>query len=357
MRAVSSRRSLFGLLALAAAIYWSITRGGGRVGWVPRRPRSSAWVSGSPTSRRRVVDNLDVVFRGRRSSDRCSATRRRSLRSLGGLFSERSGVVNIGLEGMMLMGAFFGHLGADKTGSWALGIVDRHGRRGGARGSSTRSSPSICAPTRSSAAPAINFLALGITGYAFVDIYGDQGIPPASPPIASPSLDLGFLDRDRPGQSATSCRRLRRLNLMIWVGFVVVILAYVVIFRTPLGLRMRAVGEHPRAADTVGIAVYGIRYGAVITLRRARRARRGVPVGRGSSTLRPEPHGRPGLHRARGDDLRQLAAFRRVRRMPSVRLLERARATGCRRTSTPAADTAPLQRAARTCSPSSPSRA
>src|SRR5205823_14855929 len=55
------------------------------------------------------------------------------------------------------------------------------------------------------------------------------------------------------------------LNLMIWLSFVLLILSYVVMFKTPIGLRLRAVGEHPRAADTVGISVYATRYAAVIT--------------------------------------------------------------------------------------------
>src|SRR5207247_7261818 len=54
------------------------------------------------------------------------------------------------------------------------------------------------------------------------------------------------------------------LNLMIWFAFAMLILSYIVMFRTPIGLRIRSVGEHPRAADTVGISVYGTRYAAVI---------------------------------------------------------------------------------------------
>jgi simple sugar transport system permease protein len=103
---------------------------------------------------------------------------------------------------------------------------------------------------------AINFLALGVTGYFFIDIYGENGTPGDMPRI--PDVHIGFLGSGFIGDVFGS------LSLMIWVSFVLLIVAHITLFRTPIGLRIRSVGEHPRAADTVGISVYAIRYAAVI---------------------------------------------------------------------------------------------
>jgi general nucleoside transport system permease protein len=179
--------------------------------------------------------------------------------SLGGLFSERSGVVNIGLEGMMLTGAFFAIWGADITDSWQLGLAIAIVAGGmmallHAFFSITLRADQIVGGT------AINFIALGLTTYLLIKIYGDEGTSTDIQTI--PNVHLGFLD-GIPGIGSFLEDVFGRLNLMIWVAIALVVVTSIVVFRTPVGLRIRSVGEHPRAADTVGINVYAIRYGAV----------------------------------------------------------------------------------------------
>ena len=176
--------------------------------------------------------------------------------AIGGMFSERSGVTNIGLEGMMLMGAFFGILGADKLGTWYLGLLVAVL----AGGSMALLHAVLSIHLRADqiiGGTAINFLSLGLTGYLFIDIYGQEGTPTNIPGI--PAVNLGFLS----GVPFVG-EVFADLNLMIWIAIILIPLSWVVLFKTPLGLRIRAVGEHPKAADTVGISVYRIRYGAVV---------------------------------------------------------------------------------------------
>jgi simple sugar transport system permease protein len=176
--------------------------------------------------------------------------------ALGGIFSERSGVVNIGLEGMLLMGAFFGFLGADKLGSWWWGILC--GVVAGAGLALVHAFVSIhLRADQIVSGTAVNFLALGITGYFFIEVYTDQGTPGDVSSIPSVTLpwidDLGFVGP-----------AIGDMHLLIWVALAFVVLAHLLLFRTSIGLRLRSVGEHPKAADTVGISVYGVRYAAVV---------------------------------------------------------------------------------------------
>jgi general nucleoside transport system permease protein len=175
--------------------------------------------------------------------------------ALGGLVSERSGVVNLALEGMMLMGAFFGAYGADKTGSWVLGLLI-----GVAAGMALAAVHAVFAITLRAdqivSGTGLNFMALGLTGYMYVETYGENGTPDDLPQIPDVKLhtdSLGFI-----GQA------IDQLNLLVWGSLLAVVLIWVVIFRTRVGLRLRAVGENPKAAETVGIGVFRVRYAAVI---------------------------------------------------------------------------------------------
>jgi general nucleoside transport system permease protein len=246
---------LIGLVAIALGAY-AISRGVKRVGW-------GAVVAGAGgialgyLATRSSVDHLDqvVVWSALFAAMLRYATPL-ALGAMGGIFSERSGVTNIGLEGMMLSGAFFGILAADKLGTWWLGLAAAVVV--GAFFALVLAFFAIhLRADQVVSGFAINFLALGITGYLFIDIYGGEGTPPDVSEI--PDVHLSFLkDWYFVGPI------LGQLNLMIWLAIATVVVSWFVLFKTPAGLRIRAVGEHPRAADTVGISVYRTRYAAVV---------------------------------------------------------------------------------------------
>ena len=181
--------------------------------------------------------------------------------AMGGIFSERSGVVNIGLEGMMLTGAFFAVWGSIWSGSWVVGLLMAMVFGGLLALIHAFFSIHLRADQIVSGF-AVNFLALGVTGYLFSDLY--SGGIQTSDVSRVPTLSLDFLD-SIPGIGAFLHDVFGGLSLLVWLMLLTVGLTYFVLFRTPLGLRIRSVGEHPRAADTVGISVYGIRYLAVTT--------------------------------------------------------------------------------------------
>ena len=125
--------------------------------------------------------------------------------AIGGMFSERSGVVNIALEGMMLAGAFFGILAAQKSGSWAFGLLAA--MAAGAALALIHAFFSIhLRADQIVSGTAINFLALGVTGYFFVDVYGEQGTPEGIPRIPDVNLPL---DKIPTGVGELPRRRVR----------------------------------------------------------------------------------------------------------------------------------------------------
>jgi general nucleoside transport system permease protein len=246
---------LVGLLAVACGI-WAVTRGVRRMGWGAIAMGIIGIGLGVLATNSSNDHLLQVVSWGALIGSTLAWATPLAYAAVGGMVSERSGVVNIGLEGMMLAGAFFACVGADKFGSWEMGLVTA--AVAGAGFALVHAFFAIhLRADQIVGGTAINFLALGVTGYFFIQLYGDNGTPGDLARI--PNLTIsGFGKRSFWGQS------IGDLNLMIWFSFVLLVVAWFVLFRTSIGLRLRAVGEHPRAAETVGISVYKTRYIAVV---------------------------------------------------------------------------------------------
>ncbi|HVM69665.1 MAG TPA: ABC transporter permease [Gaiellaceae bacterium] len=245
---------LLGLVSVALGL-WAVRGGVRRLAWGAVVAGVAGAALGYLATRSGVANLEQVVVWSALFAAMLRYATPLAFAAMGGIFSERSGVVNIGLEGMMLSGAFFGILGADKLGSWWLGILCA--AASGAAFALVHAFFAIhLRADQIVGGFAINFLALGITGYLFLDIYGGAGTPPNIDRI--PDVHLGFL-KDWYFLGPI----LGQLNLMIWLAAGTIVLAWVVLFKTPIGLRIRSVGEHPRAAETVGISVYATRYAAV----------------------------------------------------------------------------------------------
>jgi simple sugar transport system permease protein len=245
------------ILGLAAMVAGAIALNGGerRLGYIDLGLAVLA-IAGAFASTHSGVGHLNTVFVW---SALVAAMLRYAtpllFAALGGIVCERSGVINIGLEGMMLMGCYFGIFGADVLGSWVLGLLVAV-VAGGLLALVHAFFSIHLRANQVVSGTGINFLALGITGYFFTAHYGANGTPnniSTVPNIKLPIQGVGFF-----GQAIGDA------NLMTWLGILAVPLLTVFLFRTRWGLRLRAVGEKPRAADTVGLPVLRIRYIAVI---------------------------------------------------------------------------------------------
>jgi ABC-type uncharacterized transport system permease subunit len=245
---------VFGVLALACGL-WAVARGERRLGIYALIMAVAATAFAVWVQTKSAASTEQVLSAGLIASTLVYATPL-AYAALGGIFSERSGVVNIGLEGMMLMGAFFGIWGAAWSGSWAIGLVVAMAAGGLAALVHAVFAVSLRAD-QIVTGTAINFLALGITGYLFIDIYGENGTPSSVSMV--PNVNIPGVE-NWPYVGAA----IGQLNLMTWLVFGLLVLTEVFLFRTAIGLRIRAVGEHPLAADTVGIPVFRLRYGAVV---------------------------------------------------------------------------------------------
>ncbi len=184
--------------------------------------------------------------------------------SLGGLFSERSGVVNIGLEGLMVSGSFTcavvasrmetvlgpGHPGALWIGLGAAVVV-------GALFSLLHAFASISLKANQViSGTAINMIAGSLTVFLARTMTGSGNV----------RIVLGFIPSDIPVLSdipILGALFFTKTYATTWLMAAILALAWFVIYKTPFGLRLRACGEHPQTADAAGINVYRMRYIAV----------------------------------------------------------------------------------------------
>lgn len=183
--------------------------------------------------------------------------------ALGGIFSERSGVVNIGLEGLMVIGAFssivFNLTFVDTFGSATPWIALLVAMAAGALFSMLHAVASITfRADHTVSGVAINLLAVGVCLFLVKQIYGkgETGI-----------IREGFRKIDVPVLKDIPIIGEIFFQNTYWTSFVAIIAAIIgwyVVYKTPFGLRLRSVGEHPMAADTMGINVTKMRYLGVI---------------------------------------------------------------------------------------------
>ena len=167
--------------------------------------------------------------------------------ALGGMFSERSGIINIALEGIMVIGGLAGVLAAKFLPLAPVWVV-------------------VFSVLIAGIAGMIYALLLG---YASINLKADQTIGGTALNILATAVAMVIAKRVNGTQAPKldysnapflfSIGKLE-VNVFIPLGIVLLILSYVILYKTRLGLRLRSCGEHPQAADSVGINVYKMRY-------------------------------------------------------------------------------------------------
>jgi general nucleoside transport system permease protein len=181
------------------------------------------------------------------------------LAALGGMFTERAGIFNIALEGLMLIGAFFAIAGVVWTGNPYLATLIAVGAAMliafflGVVVIDLRGNAIV-------AGLAVNIFALGFTTYLMRPVFGVAGGSFYDPNLKGlPSINLPLI-----GDLPVIGPLLSGYSILVYFAVLAVPLAYVLLFHHPLGLRIRAVGEDPVAAGSIGINVRRTRYLTVL---------------------------------------------------------------------------------------------
>jgi ABC-type uncharacterized transport system permease subunit len=181
------------------------------------------------------------------------------LAALGGLFSERAGVINIALEGIMLAGAFTAAAVTAFTQNPWLGLI-----AGAASGLLVALIHSVASITLKAdqvvVGTAINILFLGVPALASGALFESTGSTPQLPREQTlPDWNIPVIE-----QIPVLSQLLSGHKPIVYIALIMVPVTYYVLFRTRFGLRLRAVGENPEAADTAGISVARMRYAGVL---------------------------------------------------------------------------------------------
>jgi general nucleoside transport system permease protein len=177
------------------------------------------------------------------------------LAALGGVFLERGGVVNIALEGMMITGTFFAALGAYQHGPLA-GVL--YAILGGAGLALIHAVVTVTfGVDQIIAGVALNLLAAGVARFLTIQVFG---VATQSPGVS------GFVPFSIPGLDHIPALAplVTGISPLVPITLLLVLLGQWVLWRTAFGLRLRAVGENPRAAETLGVNVYRMRYSGVL---------------------------------------------------------------------------------------------
>ena len=178
--------------------------------------------------------------------------------TLAAAIAAKSGIINMALEGMMLFSALFGVIFSSMTGSWVAGLLITM-VLGGLIGLILAFFVLNLKTDEILAAIAINLVATGGTVLLMLAYSGDRGTSTSISSIPAPKLDI-------PGLSSIPVLGdlLSGHNLMTYLAILAVIVVHIFLYKTPLGLKIRAVGENKNAAESVGISSRKIQYIALI---------------------------------------------------------------------------------------------
>ena len=181
------------------------------------------------------------------------------LAALGSCFSERSGIINIGIEGMMTIGAFMGAVIAYYTGNGWLGFLC-----GGLAGAAFGVLHAVVCITfnadQTIAGTAINFIGPGLAVFLCKALFENSSDSPSLDPASKlPKMFDGMFPAGSFGYNVISTYSAAYLSLLL------VLVVWFIFFKTRFGMKLRAVGEHPEACETLGINVRLVRYICVIT--------------------------------------------------------------------------------------------